>query len=343
MRGQTILSALLLALLLCTPVLAGSAAGTVTMQFDMSEQPKGEEIKLWVPYPVSDENQTITNVRINGDYIESAVYTDNKFQVPMLFMRWDKNNAAKTATFSYDVERKEITRDKLPTTEAQWDPRDYKIYLEPTRLGPIDGQVKALADSITKGETTIVDKAKAIYDWMCENTYRNPETRGCGEGDVCLLIKDPGGKCGDLSSLFIALLRASGVPSREVFGIRQAKNMQQDITKWQHCWAEFYVPGYGWVPADPADVRKMMLKYDLKLTDSKTDEYRDYYWGGIDPYRIKLSEGRDLKLTPAQNGAPVNYLMYPYAQVGGKTLDWLDPEHFKYTINYTQKTQLSQK
>ncbi len=73
-----------------------------------------------------------------------------------------------------------------------------------------------------------------------------------------------------------------GVPAREVFGIRQGKEDVVDVTKWQHCWAEFFLPGYGWAPVDPADVRKMMLKHDLKLTDAKTDEFREYFWGAWD-------------------------------------------------------------
>ena len=81
----------------------------------------------------------------------------------------------------------------------------------------------------------------------------------------------------------------------------------------------------------------MMLKEKLTLTDARTDAYQAYFWGGIDPYRVKLGEGRDLVLNPRQAGAPVNYLMYPYAQVGAKTLDWLDPKTFRYTIHYTRK------
>jgi len=333
---RIILATIIFATLLGVQSWAGSSSGTVVMDFDLSGQEQGEEVKLWIPYPVSGQYQSVTGVRINGDYAESAVYTDNKFETPMLYVRWNKSATSRKLSFEFAVDRQEVAMRDLPSVEAAWNPSDYAIYLEPTRLGPIDGAVKELADSITKGETTLIGKAKAIYDWMCENTYRNPETRGCGQGDVCQLIKDPGGKCSDLSSMFVSLLRASGVPAREVFGIRQGKSANQDITTWQHCWSEFFVPGYGWVPADPADVRKMMLKHDLKLTDARTDEYRDYYWGGVDPYRIKLGEGRDLTLTPAQEGEPVNYLMYPHAQVGGKTIDWLDPANFKYTITYTQ-------
>ena len=148
------------------------------------------------------------------------------------------------------------------------------------------------------------------------------------------MLKEPGGKCADISSIFVALSRAAGVPAREIFGIRQGKKPVENITGWQHCWAEFYLPGHGWVSVDPADVRKMMLVHNLELFDSKTVEYRNYFWGGIDAYRVKLGEGRDVMLNPPHNGEPVNYLMYPFAQVGKTTLDWLDPAAFKYTISY---------
>jgi hypothetical protein len=79
-----------------------------------------------------------------------------------------------------------------------------------------------------------------------------------------------------------------------------------------------------------------MLVENLKLSDAAAAEARAYFWGGVDPYRVKLGEGRDLILNPPQEGEPVNYLMYPFAQIGGKTLDWLDPATFKYMITYRE-------
>lgn len=166
--------------------------------------------------------------------------------------------------------------------------------------------------------------------------YRDPKTKGCGPGDVCSLLMTSGGKCTDINSVFVTLCRAAGVPAREVFGIRQGKKDVVNISKWQHCWAEFFLPGYAWVPVDPADVRKMMLKHDLKPGDKKAKEYREYFWGAWNQYRVKMAVGRDLKLTPAQKGEPLNTFGYPYAEVGGKAIDWLDPATFKYTITYTK-------
>jgi len=328
--------ATLLLAALAVPALAASRSGVVTMEFDLSAQGKGEEARLWLPYPVSDADQSVTDVRLSGDYASAAVYTDRENGTPMLAVRWDQAATSRKLSLSFAVERQEILRRDLPATEPAWNPADFAFYLQPTRLGPTDGEVKKLAEKITQGQTTVLGKALAIYDWVCVNMYRDPETRGCGSGDVCLLLARPGGKCADISSVYIALARAAGVPAREIFGIRLGKKAEENITTWQHCWVEFFLPGAGWIPVDPADVRKAMLTQNLSLDDPKAAEYRAYFWGGIDPFRVKLGTGRDLILNPPQAGGPVNYLMYPYAEVGSRILDWLDPATFKYTITYRE-------
>ena len=321
-------------LLIALPAWSQSVSGKLTMEFDLSAHNPEKEANLWIPYPVSDDRQTISNVVLSGDYINAAVYTDNINRTPMLHAIWKPGGKSRTLTLQFEAIRQEVSRRDFSTREAEWDPADYAEYLAPTRLGPIDGIVGELSAEIVKGKTTVLEKARAIYDWTVENTYRNPKTIGCGEGDVCYLLSDPGGKCADISSIYVALARAAGVPTREIFGIRQGRKDGQEITTWQHCWAEFYLPGYGWVPVDPADVRKLMLTKDLKIDDEKINEAREYYWGGIDAYRIRVGEGRDLILNPPQQGEPVNYLMYPFAQIGDQTLDWLDPVNFEYKITY---------
>jgi transglutaminase-like putative cysteine protease len=318
-------------------VQAKSHAGRITMTVDLSSRGTGVVTELWLPYPVSDRNQSITEVTVSGDYSTSAVYTDNDYSTPMLYARWEKGAPGRKLTFSFQAKRNEVIRRDFPTKEAAWDPADYAQYLGASKFAPTDGEVRLQAKKITAGKSTVLEKARAIYGWTCENTFRDPRTRGCGTGDVCSLLKNPGGKCADIHSLFVALARAAGVPAREMFGIRMGKKEREDITTWQHCWAEFYLPGYDWVPVDAADVRKGMLTENLKLEDAKTAELRSYFWGGIDPYRLKLSVGRDLTLNPPQPGGPINYLMYPFARVGGEIIDWLDPATFKYSIIYTAK------
>lgn len=316
---------------------AKSRAGTVVMQVDLSTQAQGQEARLWVPYPVTDRHQTISDIRVAGDFAVSGVYTDREHGTPILYAEWPKDAASRKLSFSFSVEREEVVRGELPATEPAWNPADYAGYLGATSLGPIDGEVKALAERITAGKKTVLEKARAIYDWTCENMYRDPDVKGCGKGDVCALLKKPGGKCTDISSVFIALCRASGVPTREVFGLRLGKKPEEDITSGQNCWVEIFVPGYGWFPVHPADVLKAVLVEKLASGSPKEKEYREYYWGSLDPYRVVLAEGRDLVLNPRQTGTPLNTFLYPYAEVGGKPLDFLNPKGFVYAYGFKER------
>jgi transglutaminase-like putative cysteine protease len=113
--------------------------------------------------------------------------------------------------------------------------------------------------------------AHAIYEWIVENTYRKPSTRGCGVGNIRFMLEsgDLGGKCADLNALYVGLARAAGLPARDVYGIRLAKSemgykslgtSSDNVTKSQHCRAQVHLSAYGWAAVDPADVRKIMLE-----------------------------------------------------------------------------------
>src|SRR5690606_17388759 len=140
----------------------------------------------------------------------------------------------------------------------------------------IDGTVRKTALSIIKDANaqTQLQKAHAVYDWVAEKSYREPATRGCGRGDIKLMLEsgNMGGKCADLNALFVALARAAGVPARHHYGIRidesathKALGQSEDITTAQHVRAEFYLAGLGWVPVDPADVRELALEEALLI------------------------------------------------------------------------------
>ena len=113
-----------------------------------------------------------------------------------------------------------------PGKAPKEDEAELKHFLRPTKLMPTDGIVKATATEITKGAKTDVEKARAIYEWIVDNTFRNPKTRGCGLGDIRFMLesRDLGGKCADLNALYVGLARAAGLPARDVYGIRVAKS-----------------------------------------------------------------------------------------------------------------------
>ncbi|HEU5250405.1 MAG TPA: transglutaminase-like domain-containing protein, partial [Thermoanaerobaculia bacterium] len=223
---------------------------------------------------------------------------------------------------------------------------DLERFLRPTKLLPTDGIVRATATGITKGAKSDVAKARAIYEWIVENTYRNPKTRGCGVGDIRFLLEsgDLGGKCADLNALYVGLARASGLPAREVYGIRVAKSelgykslgaSSENVTKSQHCRAEVYLEGYGWVPVDPADVRKVVLEEppgNRPLNDDMVKKARARLFGSWEMNWMAYNFGHDIAL-PGSSRDSVGFLMYPQAETADGRLDSLDPDTFRDEIN----------
>ncbi len=218
-------------------------------------------------------------------------------------------------------------------------------FLRPTKLLPTNGIVKQKATEITKGARTDVEKARAIYEWVVENTYRNPKTRGCGIGDIRFMLEsgDLGGKCADLNALFVGLARAAGLPARDVYGIRTTKSelgykslgaSSNTVTKAQHCRAEVYLSGFGWVPVDAADVRKVMLEEapgNRTLDDEMVKKARVRLFGSWEMNWMAYNFAQDVAL-PGSSGPPVRFLMYPQAETAESRLDSLDPDGFRYEI-----------
>ena len=231
------------------------------------------------------------------------------------------------------------------------DRAELEHFLRPTKLMPTDGIVKTTATEITKDAKTDVEKARAIYEWIVENTFRNPKTRGCGLGDIRFMLetKDLGGKCADLNALYVGLARAAGLPARDVYGIRVAKSelgykslgpSTEVVTKAQHCRAEVHLGGYGWVPVDPADVRKVVLEEppgNRPLDDEMVRKARARLFGSWEMNWMAYNFAHDVAL-PGSSGAPVGFLMYPQAETADGRLDCLDPDGFKYEITSKEAT-----
>lgn len=218
-------------------------------------------------------------------------------------------------------------------------------FLRPTKLLPTDGIVRTTATEITRGAKTDVDKARCIYEWIIDNTFRNPKVRGCGIGDIrgMLESRDLGGKCADLNALYVGLARAAALPARDVYGIRVAKSKMgyqslgpstENVSKAQHCRAEVYLSGYGWVPVDPADVRKLVLEEppgNRPLDDELVKRARTHLFGSWEMNWIAFNFAHDVSL-PGSQGPAIGFLMYPQAETAEGRLDSLDPDSFKYEI-----------
>jgi transglutaminase-like putative cysteine protease len=316
--------------------------------------PSSAKAQAWVPLPAVNEpdwtrplgNEWKTNAK------SAVLKHDAKYGAQMLHVEWAVGEPAPVLEIVSGI----TTRDRavdfkkpgdvLPLSEAE-----LKLYTAATDLMPTDGIVKMTAEKVTAGATTDLDKAQRIYEWIVDNTFRNPKTRGCGVGDIKSMLStgDLSGKCADLNTLFVGLARAAGLPARDVYGIRVAPSRfgykslgvgSEVISKAQHCRAEVYLKGFGWVPADPADVRKVVLEEppgQLALNDPKVQAARKALFGAWETNWLAYNFAHDVAL-PGSSGPKIGFLMYPQAEVGAERLDSLDPATFKYTITAKELT-----
>jgi len=218
-------------------------------------------------------------------------------------------------------------------------------FLRPSQYVPTDGIVKQTALKATAGATTDIQKAQAIYDWVVENTFRDPKIRGCGRGDIRFMLEsgDIGGKCADLNALYVGLARSVGLPARHVYGLRIGKSdlgykslgLATNIaTKGQHCRAEVFLREHGWVPVDPADVRKVALEEhpgNRPLSDEFVSRARDHLFGSWEMNWMAYNYAHDVHL-PGSSGKPLVYFMYPQAETSERRVDPFDPDSFRYEI-----------
>lgn len=306
----------------------------------------GGAANVWIPVPSFTESSWMRpgNSSWTGDASANLV-SATQWDAEMLHAKWPASTQPRTLSVTSTVTTRDRDVDFSKPQPVSLSADERRIYTAPTTFIPTDGIVKTTADRITAGATTDLEKAKRIYAWVVTNTYRNPKTRGCGLGNVSFLLEtgDFGGKCADLNGLVVGLARAAGLPARDLYGIRIAPSAfgykslganTNTITKAQHCRAEIFVNAFGWIPADAADVRKVMLEEppgNLAPEDPKVVDARETLFGAWEGNYMAYNDAHDVTL-PGSSGDPVPFLMYPQAEVAGVRSDSLDAPNFKYEI-----------
>jgi len=282
----------------------------------------------------------------------TAKFTENKQDLLGIITATYPEHATPVLTLTNRVSLKNYGVDlTAPKHAAQASRGELQFFLQPSKYVPTDGIVKETSLKATKGATSDIDKARAIYEWIVENTFRDPKVRGCGRGDIRFMLEsgDLGGKCADLNALYVGLARAAGLPARDVYGIRVAKSelgykslgaSSNVVSKSQHCRAEVYLNQHGWVPVDPADVRKVVLEEppgNLKLNDEMVAKARTRLFGSWEMNWMGYNYAHDVAL-PGSTGQPLVYFMYPQAETKEGRIDPLDPDNFKYEITVKEIT-----
>ena len=315
----------------------------LTCQATVPAPPAGTRaLELWLPVPHADKNQDVREVKLEATQAGAAVpYTletdqygnqmahirlvaGKVFREGLVFSldnqkkQLDKLPAAPIAplavTLTALVTRREhlnlrATDDRAPAETEAADPHLAR-WLAADRLVPLDAKIKALAQQVVDEAhaATPLAKARAIYEHVVGTMKYDKTGEGWGRGDIYYACDARRGNCTDFHAVFIGYCRAQGIPARFSIGLPLPAGHGAGELKGYHCWAEFFTPETGWVPVDASEAAKDLSR-------------RNYFFGAHDENRVEFTRGRDLVLAPAQQGLPLNYFVYPYAEADGQPLE----------------------
>ena len=271
---------------------------------------KGTE-KVWIPVPRSDTFQDIRDLRIESP-VKSREGRDKEYgnTFAVFIPTGEQSAAGFDVIMKFHATRREhktaldgaISHKMISANDPM-----LQRYLQPDKLVPLNGTIAELAKEHTAGDTAQIQKARHIYEYVVSTMRYDKTGEGWGRGDAVWACTSKRGNCTDFHSLFIGMMRASGIPARFEIGFPLPTGKSEGEISGYHCWAEFYLDGVGWVPVDASEAWKNPAKHD-------------YFFGAHDTNRVFFTYGRDIRLSADQKGERLNYFIYPYAEVNGQAV-----------------------
>jgi transglutaminase-like putative cysteine protease len=294
-----------------------------TYQVHVPANADAKSSHLWIPLPQNDAFQSVSNLAIESS-VPHSEGRDPEYHNPFAVF----TPSAAQAAVGYDVtllfnatRREHAVNIHSPAVQNASDVTSaadplMKRYLEPDKLVPLNGTIAELSRQQTAGDTTPLQKARHIYDYVVATMRYDKTGEGWGRGDAVWACTSKHGNCTDFHSLFIGMMRSAGIPARFEIGFPIPEGKSEGDIPGYHCWAEFYITGIGWIPVDASEAWKNPTK-------------REYFFGAHDDNRVFFTYGRDLVLSPDQKGPALNYFIYPYAESDGQPVKTLTT-HFAF-------------
>lgn len=300
------------------------------------------QTRLWLPLPLNQDtlfqrtlghswngNPEMSSMRRlpDGDlevfHSEWSDGGDGRFQIKTLVTTADRH---------FDISKRTVAPEREDILRRN---------LQASSLIPNDGLAHQQGEQIIGRIKDPVAQAKAIYDWVVDNTTYDPALAGSGTGDVRqqLIRGQYGGRSADINGLFVSICRAIGIPARCVYGLRVGPSRlfrslgltSDDATRAQHVRAEFYVPGFGWIPVDPSDVRRAIALEGLSDRDSKLLSLKKVLFGVWEMNWIAYNVGNDIVLPGREGTLP--FLILPQLESREGKRDGTNPTAFEFTIS----------
>jgi hypothetical protein len=320
------------------PQEASSTDYKVEQTVTLSGIPEGSRtVKWWISIPGDNPDQKVLDLSasVPGKW---SIATEPDHGNRFLFTEVSALSAPTlTAKFDFTVRRRSVS-----------------VVVDPAKVGPITDTIRRVfADEllqdaphmqVTPAITAMAIKAcgtesnpgieaKLLLSLVAGTTVhysRDPSKSKYSLGDAETCLAHGGGTCTDIHSLFIALARARGIPARLQMGYRlREANEGKSVDPGYRCWAEYFLPGYGWLPTD------------LVEAEDPKGLGPERWFSGLTSRRLWLNQGREFNLPDrASNRHLVNTMIIGYAEIDGAEARVLPegdkPAQFSRTVLYTE-------
>jgi transglutaminase-like putative cysteine protease len=307
-------SAAVLAFVLSTPSARAEDPKPATRTFSYEyvakvPAPEGaKRLDVWVPLPIEDELQKVADLKVEATVAGASVKADDGK---------DDVYGNRFAHVGADAPKGEVMIKWTATITRTADSGQGKgpvvdRYKQADELVPITGRASDLAKEILgeKPAGSVGDQAKKIYDNVLTTMTYDKTGDKWGRGDFEYACDVGKGNCTDFHAKFTGIARAAGIPVRFTMGASIPTDAPKGVQPGYHCWAHYH-DGKSWVPVDISDAQRISSKDPAKA---------QWFYGHLDADRMALTVGRDINLAPKQQGGPVPFMAFPYAEADGKVL-----------------------
>ncbi len=300
---------------------------TMDVAADANAAPAGEIIRAWLPIP--------RRYPFQGDFelISASApvkrIDDDTSPLRAIYLEQPAKKSAKTdfrIDYNYTIHGVffDIKPDQIrPIPPGRPDLMEFTHEAPHVVFTP---EIRALSDQITGAETNSYLKAKKFYDWISQNIKYSYAIEYSTIRNISDYCRSHGyGDCGQEALLFITLCRLNGIPARWQSGwntFPAAKSI--------HDWSEIYLEPYGWIPVDPY-MGIYATRYAPSLSAEQKQELRDFYFGGLDQYRIAANADHNQSLSPSKRSMRSDNVDFQRGE-----LEWGDHniyfDHYSYEL-----------
>ncbi|MFC1997797.1 transglutaminase family protein [Chloroflexota bacterium] len=144
------------------------------------------------------------------------------------------------------------------------------------RVESANPQIVAISEKLSLETENACEQARAFYDYVADELVYSYNRNDWGAQAA---LGAMGADCTEYSSLMMALSRAAEIPARYYEGLLYLEGKTAGLAQTEHAWLDMYLPGIGWVAADP--------------TLGRSSLHRETFYAHYTPEHIIVTMGRN--------------------------------------------------